>query len=58
MVKGDWVRVYGDSAMHGEKGEVVEVLDGFARVRFVRWSGPYTVLIWTGYLRVEPQYLW
>jgi hypothetical protein len=58
MKKGDLVRIHGDTPMHGEKGEVVEVLDGFVRVKFVRWSGPYTVTIYEAYVKPTSQYEW
>lgn len=51
MIKGDQVIVHGDSTMHGSEGEVVEVLDGFVRVKFVNWSGSYVVKIYEGYVR-------
>ncbi|WP_181592857.1 hypothetical protein [Paenibacillus sp. YN15] len=53
LMKGERVRIHGDTPMHGEVGEVVEVLDGFVRVKFVNWSGGYVVLIYEGYIR-EP----
>ncbi|SDC70637.1 hypothetical protein SAMN02799630_01240 [Paenibacillus sp. UNCCL117] len=51
MQKGDQVRNHGDSVMHGSEGEVVEVLDGFIRVKFVNWGGPFVVKIYEGYVR-------
>ncbi|WP_167859301.1 hypothetical protein [Paenibacillus cymbidii] len=53
MQKGDKVRIHGDSVMHGDNGEVVEVLDGFIRVRFVNWSGSFVVKIYEGYVRAD-----
>jgi hypothetical protein len=51
MKKGDKVRIHGDSVMHGEEGEVVEIQDGFVRVKFVNWGGPYVVKIYEGYVK-------
>lgn len=58
MKRGDWVRIHGDTPMHGEEGEVVEILDGFVRVKFVRWSGPYTVMVYAGYVKPEQKHKW
>ncbi len=59
MIKGEWVRVVGDSAWWDQCGEVVEVYDeGFVKVRFSVYGNDRIATIWANYLRPEPKSLW
>lgn len=51
MAVGDRVKVVGDSPWWSHEGEIVDIKDGFANVRFICMNSVKISAIWIGYLR-------